>query len=93
MNGGQLVQESYIRGGLGDMFGSDAVMGVVLPGLGEIVRIDQIRFAIHEPEPATGRTLFGQNSISSRENKIVGAPPGNRTPNPLIKSQLLCQLS
>ena len=22
-----------------------------------------------------------------------GAPPGNRTPNPLIKSQLLCQLS
>jgi len=23
----------------------------------------------------------------------LGAPRGNRTPNPLIKSQLLCQLS
>jgi hypothetical protein len=22
-----------------------------------------------------------------------GAPPGTRTPNPLVKSQLLCQLS
>jgi hypothetical protein len=25
--------------------------------------------------------------------EIPGAPPGNRTPNPLVKSQLLCQLS
>ncbi len=25
--------------------------------------------------------------------EIIGAPPGTRTPNPLIKSQLLCQLS
>ena len=24
---------------------------------------------------------------------VVGAPSGTRTPNPLIKSQLLCQLS
>ncbi|CRK55012.1 hypothetical protein [Alloactinosynnema sp. L-07] len=24
---------------------------------------------------------------------ICGAPPGTRTPNPLVKSQLLCQLS
>ena len=24
---------------------------------------------------------------------VIGAPSGNRTPNPLIKSQLLCQLS
>ena len=24
---------------------------------------------------------------------VMGAPPGTRTPNPLIKSQLLCQLS
>ena len=24
---------------------------------------------------------------------LFGAPRGNRTPNPLIKSQLLCQLS
>lgn len=26
-------------------------------------------------------------------SKDDGAPPGTRTPNPLIKSQLLCQLS
>ncbi len=24
---------------------------------------------------------------------VCGTPPGTRTPNPLIKSQLLCQLS
>ena len=26
-------------------------------------------------------------------NGLIGEPPGNRTPNLLIKSQLLCQLS
>jgi hypothetical protein len=25
--------------------------------------------------------------------RFSGAPPGTRTPNPLVKSQLLCQLS
>jgi hypothetical protein len=32
-------------------------------------------------------TIFGWNCL------WLGAPRGNRTPNPLIKSQLLCQLS
>jgi hypothetical protein len=30
---------------------------------------------------------------ASKYGGFSGAPPGTRTPNPLIKSQLLCQLS
>jgi len=51
MNGGQLLEECYILGGLGDVFGSDAVMRVVLPGLDEIVRIDQICLTRRFPPP------------------------------------------
>ncbi len=36
--------------------------------------------------PVEGETA-GQKAVS------LGTPPGTRTPNPLIKSQLLCQLS
>ncbi len=34
-----------------------------------------------------------QNSDRTKPQVRRGAPPGTRTPNPLIKSQLLCQLS
>ena len=33
------------------------------------------------------------NRISAIKNAVLTTPPGTRTPNPLIKSQLLCQLS
>ena len=32
-------------------------------------------------------------AVDSSNPARLGAPRGNRTPNPLIKSQLLCQLS
>ncbi len=37
--------------------------------------------------PARRESRPGQN------REVIGEPPGTRTPNPLIKSQLLCQLS
>jgi hypothetical protein len=43
----------------------------------------------HPPESAGGRTPGEEETPQVR----TGAPPGTRTPNPLVKSQLLCQLS
>jgi len=43
------------------------------------------------------RTLMNPNKKTNRvpaiKNAVLTTPPGTRTPNPLIKSQLLCQLS
>ena len=36
---------------------------------------------------------FSGSSLNSKKHEIKSAPTGNRTPNLLIKSQLLCQLS
>lgn len=43
--------------------------------------------AADQSEPAATIVTAGSH------NAAVGAPSGTRTPNPLIKSQLLCQLS
>lgn len=46
-----------------------------------------------------GRALHGRQKRTNRRSLLApavlvdGAPRGNRTPNPLIKSQLLCLLS
>ena len=39
------------------------------------------------------RVHRGANDIKKQNHKIFGAPPGTRTLDPLIKSQLLYQLS
>src|SRR5262249_7352245 len=53
-------------------------------------------------DPVGIRSTMGSMSIfvllpeikpQVRGSVLGGAPPGTRTPNPLIKSQLLCQLS
>jgi hypothetical protein len=39
------------------------------------------------------RTWDGSSEAGPASDLLFCAPPGTRTPNPLIKSQLLCQLS
>jgi hypothetical protein len=45
------------------------------------------------PSKSRAGELSDQQSGIVPGHSLCGAPPGTRTPNPLIKSQLLCQLS
>jgi hypothetical protein len=47
-----------------------------------------VTVAVNRPGKQTGHPSDWKNA-----QVITGAPPGTRTPNPRIKSPLLCQLS
>jgi integrase len=49
--------------------------------------------SVTSPPESAGPVIGEEVSPPSSDGVSDGAPRGNRTPNPLIKSQLLCQLS
>ena len=64
-----------------------------LPETGEEKGVDRLDRAATRRNPDATRAQAGGEGTPSKYLKRNGEPPGTRTPNPQIKSLLLCQLS
>src|SRR5205823_1304983 len=84
-----------VRVGVGRVQGPDEVRRE--PGLCLVVRKAVERAVEHDTAQIEqdGADLAHAHPMNGSSTGYLerGAPPGTRTPNPLVKSQLLCQLS
>ena len=71
--------------------GSALPKEAILFSVPEGARRENVRAFLHAPMPGKSKKRPPQNSEGPCF--IFGDPPGTRTPNPLIKSQMLYQLS